>query len=415
LKFQKVINKTLPIGNLYLEKFSSSPKHRNMSENDQIKVLVFLKKQVEEEMKKNKTLQDENLSLTQKLEKKTKELELSSSQKESTKKKIEELESNLHVLTEVMKNSEDGLAKKSEEVYELRDENQQLASEIHSLKQEFSKKNHESVAYLSEIEDNKRLMKELEETLNEMVEKVEVTKKELQTKEEEILKLNEKNIKLKKFVDEVSLLVSQKAMKIVQLEKDLKSSFSATSSFSNPQELLDLKKKLESQMKEKEELELNLTEMKSILKTNESEIISAFLSKVSNTTGINEIKEISNSEQSTNDLVEKFSSFLSIRDSTAGLKPNEMKLSLANFKSDDIVLFMKDSRGNWEIFNRNCGGYFLSTDAVEELKKKDGYKELLSVVAKILYIEEEVSQKNNDYGFIAGQKFSRVYIYPFEK
>lgn len=97
------------------------------------------------------------------------------------------------------------------------------------------------------------------------------------------------------------------------------------------------------------------------------------------------------------------------------VQSNELKIALSKFQAESIVLFVKDSRGNWEIFNRGESGYYLSTEAMEELKKKPGYKDLLTVVAQILFIETEViARKDNPYGFIIGSKYNVVHIYPFQ-
>jgi len=88
---------------------------------------------------------------------------------------------------------------------------------------------------------------------------------------------------------------------------------------------------------------------------------------------------------------------------------------LSKFAPESIVLFVRDSHGNWEIFNRGQSGYYLSTEAMDELKKKNDYKDLLTVVAQILFIEGEViAAKGNGYGFVVGSKYNVVHIYPFQ-
>ena len=379
-----------------------------MSENDQIKVLVFLKKQIEEEMKKSKALSEENQMLKNLNDESRKKIQDSQIQFEE---EINSLRNQISTLNSEKEAIETETVHLGSQIQYLEDENYQLKSGTENMEKEMNSIRLEMKIALEDLQ------KESQEKITILVSEKESLEKTNLNLKEEIETLKKENSKVKKFVDDVTVLVSQKAMEVVRLEKLLKgqNQNSNQNSNNNNQEIENYKQKLSSIIQEKEELELNLSELKNILSTNESEIISAFLSKLSKTTGISEIEEISNPQNKVEELIEQFSGFLKTRESTAGLKQNEMKLSLSNFQPDDIVLFMKDSRGSWEIFNRNCSGYYLSLDAVDELKKKDGYKDLLSVVAKILYIEEEVSQKNNDYGFIAGRQFHRVYIYPFEK
>lgn len=101
------------------------------------------------------------------------------------------------------------------------------------------------------------------------------------------------------------------------------------------------------------------------------------------------------------------------------VKPNEIKIAVNNFEHNDTVIFFRDcnSKGveHFEVFHQNSPHYYLSPQAMSELKKLPEWKDLTFLRVSILNIEEiKASDEYNPFKLPIGTSFFEVHPYPFE-
>lgn len=240
---------------------------------------------------------------------------------------------------------------------------------------------------------NEQLLKEKEELL-----------KKLEEKEEQIKRLEQKTQNTQNFLENTVKILSQKSILLKESEEKLKNSKLPLEN-PNSQEMNNLKSELFLSNETITDLKKKLSQVTVFQKVVENISLLSHSEHLLSTL----VKEENFSEN------EKISKITKILTEKSSLKENEIKITLSNFQTEDIVLFIRDTHGNWEIFNRNQSGYYLSLEIVDQLKKKQEYKDLISVVGQILFIEQEqTALKNNPYGFAVGRKYNVVHIYPFQ-
>jgi len=178
--------------------------------------------------------------------------------------------------------------------------------------------------------------------------------------EELIKKLEQKSVNTQNFLDTTVKLLSQKSNLLKESEEKLKKS-TIVESKTDSTELSNLK------------TDLYLTTEKFQECQNKMEKMTIFQQVVEKLSSINASEHLLSTLFRDEKLTgqEKVSKITSLLRDSAQVKSNEIKITLFEYKVDDIVLFIKDSYGNWEIFNKNQNGYFLSMENVEQLKKEN--------------------------------------------